>query len=337
MRVVGAILQEVRLLFSSVGRGWVAGVGVNDVLAHLDDAVAVRGECRVFYTAMDTMQPPLAEAHAPAGARLLYRGGSALVYERRFYSDDPLVAQEFESETGWAEFVLSLRPPDSEHLVCPRTLRSDVRYLHHHLVVRLSSDCLRGWLAPEQARVLPELQPFVRGDAPFPRTLYLLVDNPLLQGVVESLLMPPPVGSLRLFYEGKLRELVAFLCFVEPEVVAVQDDTRLRNALEYLQRHLSDPNALQKVSEQLCVSSRQCQRLFRVAMGCSPSEYLTELRMRRAVSLLINTNLSVSEIALEVGYLSLSHFSRVFRERFGKTPRAFRAAPSLSVEELQLK
>jgi len=38
-----------------------------------------------------------------------------------------------------------------------------------------------------------------------------------------------------------------------------------------------------------------------------------------------------------VGYLSLSHFSRVFRERFGKTPRAFRAAPSLSVEELSLK
>ena len=59
--------------------------------------------------------------------------------------------------------------------------------------------------------------------------------------------------------------------------------------------------------------------------------------MRRAATLLVSTNLSVSEIALEVGYLSLSHFSRVFRERFGKTPRAFRSAPSLSVEELLLK
>jgi Transcriptional regulator containing an amidase domain and an AraC-type DNA-binding HTH domain len=39
-------------------------------------------------------------------------------------------------------------------------------------------------------------------------------------------------------------------------------------------------------------------------MGCSPSEYLTELRMRRAATLLVSTNLSVSEIALEVGYLS---------------------------------
>ena len=72
-------------------------------------------------------------------------------------------------------------------------------------------------------------------------------------------------------------------------------------------------------------------------MGCSPSEYLTELRLRRAATLLVSTNLSVSEIALEVGYLSLSHFSRVFRERFGKTPRAFRNAPSWSIEELQMK
>ncbi|MFN3690506.1 MAG: helix-turn-helix domain-containing protein, partial [Fimbriimonadales bacterium] len=131
--------------------------------------------------------------------------------------------------------------------------------------------------------------------------------------------------------------LVAFLCFAEREAVAMPDDTRLRTALEYLQSHLSDPDALQKVSEQLCVSPRQCQRLFRVAMGCSPSEYLTELRLRRAATLLVSTNLSVSEIALEVGYLSLSHFSRVFRERFGKTPRAFRQNPTVSVDELRLK
>jgi len=59
--------------------------------------------------------------------------------------------------------------------------------------------------------------------------------------------------------------------------------------------------------------------------------------MRRVATLLVSMNLTVAEIALEVGYLSLSHFSRVFRERFGKTPRAFRNAPSLSIEELQLK
>ncbi|MFN3690425.1 MAG: hypothetical protein ACK4UU_05815, partial [Fimbriimonadales bacterium] len=87
---------------------------------------------------MATAFSPVASGDAPVGARLLYRSEHALVYERRFYSDDPLAAQAFDGETGWAEFVLSLRPPDPEHLTCPRTLRSDMRYLHHHLIVRLA-------------------------------------------------------------------------------------------------------------------------------------------------------------------------------------------------------
>lgn len=267
----------------------------------------------------------------PAGSRLLCEAREFLVFERRFYSDDPLRAQEFGREHGWVEFVLSLRPPDPEHLTCPRTLRSDVRYLHHHLVVRIAPDYLRALLTPDSERVMGTLQPFVRGESPAPQNLYLMAHHPLLAGVVESLLVPPPVGSLRLFYEAKVRELVAYLCFEEPEVIPVQDDTRLREALTYLQMHLSDPNVLRKALAKTPLSQRHCQRLFRVALGCSPSEYLTELRMRKALQLLANTDYTISEIALEVGYLSLSHFSNVFRQRFGVSPRAFRRNPQLSV------
>ncbi|MFQ3609987.1 MAG: AraC family transcriptional regulator [Fimbriimonadales bacterium] len=276
------------------------------------------------------------EADLPVGSRLLCHLPHALVFERRFYSDDPLQAQEFNNPTGWVEFVLSLRPPDPEHLTCPRTFRTDVRYLHHHLVVRLEPHYLRNLLMPEAERVLPELEPFMMGGSA-PETLYLMVSNPLLGGVVESLLMPPPVGSLRLFYEAKLRELVAYLCFAEPEVQTAPDEARLREALAYLQAHLSDPDALQKMTEQVGVGARQCQRLFRVAVGCSPSEYLTELRLRKAAILLTTTDLTISEIALEVGYLSLSHFSRVFSQRFGKTPRAFRTNPTPLTDEGGLK
>ncbi len=276
------------------------------------------------------------EAELPVGSRLLCHLPFALAFERRFYSDDPLQAQEFSNPSGWVEFVLSLRPPDPEHLTCPRTFRTDVRYLHHHLVVRFEPEYLRGLLAPETERVLPELQPFLGGGS-LPDTLYLMVSNPLLNGVVESLLMPPPIGSLRLFYEAKLRELVAYLCFAEPEVRTAPDEARLREALAYLQSHLSDPDALQKMTMQIGVGARQCQRLFRVAVGCSPSEYLTELRLRKAAILLTTTDLTISEIALEVGYLSLSHFSRVFSQRFGKTPRAFRANPTPIADEGGLK
>lgn len=266
----------------------------------------------------------LPSVELPAGSRLLCEAKEFLVFERRFYSDDPLRAQEFGNKHEWVEFVLSLRPPDPEHLTCPRTLRSDVRYLHHHLVVRIAPEYLRALLTPDLERVMETLQPFVRGESPAPHNLYLMVHHPLLAGVVESLLVPPPVGSLRLFYEAKVRELVAYLCFQEPEVIPAQDDTRLREALTYLQTHLSDPNVLRKALAKTPLSQRHCQRLFRVALGCSPSEYLTELRMRKAVQLLANTDYTISEIALEVGYLSLSHFSNMFRQRFGVSPREFR-------------
>jgi AraC-like DNA-binding protein len=49
--------------------------------------------------------------------------------------------------------------------------------------------------------------------------------------------------------------------------------------------------------------------------------------MRKAAQLLLNSDLTISEIALEVGYLSLSHFSSVFRQRFGVSPREFRRNP----------
>lgn len=258
------------------------------------------------------------------GSRLLCRTERFLIFERRFSSDDPLQAQEFAPSEGWCEFVISLRPPDPQQLTCPRTARPDLHYLHHHLVVRVEPSYLRSLLAPEAKRALEELQPFLSSESPFPEQLYLMAGNPLTAGVIDSMLHPPPVGSLRLFYEAKLRELLSFLCFREPEVMVASDDSRLHQALAYLEAHLSDADALQKMMRQMGVSPRQCQRLFRITLGRSPSECLTELRMRRAATLLTTTRMSISEIALEVGYLSLSHFSRVFYQHFGKTPRAFR-------------
>jgi AraC-like DNA-binding protein len=234
---------------------------------------------------------PVRQIDGTTGSRLLCRTERFLIFERRFYSDDPLRAQELEPSEGWCEFVVSLRPPDPQHLTCPRTQYADARYLHHHLVVRVEPDYLRHLLAPEAERVLEELLPFVRGEAPLPDQLYLMTANPLVRSVVDSLLHPPPVGSLRLFYEAKLRELMAFLCFREPAVVASQDASRLHQAIAYLEAHLSEPDALQKMTRQMGVSSRQCQRLFRVVIGRSPSECLTELRMRRAATLLQTTRL----------------------------------------------
>ena len=59
----------------------------------------------------------------------------------------------------------------------------------------------------------------------------------------------------------------------------------------------------------------------------SPARYYVELRLNRARLLLLQTNMSVIDIALACGFVSASHFSKCYRDFFGKTPRRERAGP----------
>lgn len=262
-----------------------------------------------------------------AGTRLISRTRNHVIFERRFYSDDPLSCHDFAEEPTWWEFVISLRQPDQTVLTCPRTRHSEIRWLHHHLVIQIRPEHLRELLLPETDKVIPELRGFVEAETPIPDRLNLLTHTAALNAVIEQILNPPAVGSRRLFYEAKVHELVAHLCFDHPDVLPANDEARMQDAILYLQGHLNEPDALQGITRCLGCSMRQSQRIFRVAVGCSPSEYLTELRLKQAALLLATTSLSVSEVALEVGYMSLSHFAKAFRMRFGHTPREFRKSP----------
>lgn len=276
---------------------------------------------------LNDMDTTMTGIEVAAGTRLISRTRNHVIFERRFYSDDPLSCHDFAEEPAWWEFVISLRPPDETVLTCPRTRHSEIRWLHHHLVIQIRPDYLRELLRPEMEKVIPEMQRFVKSDEPIPDRLNLFTHTAALNAVIEQILNPPPVGSRRLFYEAKVRELVAHLCFAHPDVLPANDEARMQEALRYLQEHLNEPDALQGITRCLGCSTRQSQRIFRVAVGCSPSEYLTELRLKQAALLLTTTSLSVSEVALEVGYMSLSHFAKAFRMRFGHTPREFRKHP----------
>ena len=67
--------------------------------------------------------------------------------------------------------------------------------------------------------------------------------------------------------------------------------------------------------------------LFRAVTGrinCSPKEYLDKYRLREAVDLLINTTVSVNDIALHCGYSGANYFCKVFRKQIGCAPEKFR-------------
>jgi two-component system response regulator YesN len=83
--------------------------------------------------------------------------------------------------------------------------------------------------------------------------------------------------------------------------------------------------SVEKAAMELHLSPSGMRRAFVSSLGTSPVQYLTELRMNRAVELLINSTLSIKEIAAECGYEDEKYFSRVFKKKYGYPPSAFSA------------
>jgi AraC family transcriptional regulator len=88
--------------------------------------------------------------------------------------------------------------------------------------------------------------------------------------------------------------------------------------------HMAEDFNLDQLAAQAGVSKFYFTRLFKNAMGVSPSRYLLTLRMDEARRLLRETKRSVVDIALDVGYANPSHFARFFRRETGLSPSDYR-------------
>jgi transcriptional regulator GlxA family with amidase domain len=103
------------------------------------------------------------------------------------------------------------------------------------------------------------------------------------------------------------------------------DETVLEGQL-WIQENLSGPINMTELAAYLGLSPRTLNRRFKQATGLSPQVYLQGLRINTARDLLRNSNLSVSEIAWQVGLQDVSYFSQLFRRHNGMTPLSYREA-----------
>ncbi|MDS7594025.1 AraC family transcriptional regulator [Agrobacterium tumefaciens] len=99
---------------------------------------------------------------------------------------------------------------------------------------------------------------------------------------------------------------------------------KLRRAVAHLEENLAEPFNLAQVAETVGMSEFHFSRLFKKATGLSPSRYLIRQRIDRARLLLQETNASIIEIGMSVGYSSPSHFAQVFRRETGLPPSHYR-------------
>jgi AraC family transcriptional regulator len=98
----------------------------------------------------------------------------------------------------------------------------------------------------------------------------------------------------------------------------------LSDALKFMEDNLFEPITQEDVARASCVSLSSLQKLFRYALNYSLKEYLAKRRLTCAAKDLINTEASVTEIAMKYQYNSLETFSRAFAKLWGESPSAYR-------------
>ena len=168
---------------------------------------------------------------------------------------------------------------------------------------RLSSS---SWFLParegeELARLIRSVLDEYRGEKPY--------HSEVVQGLLATLLLL----AARLF---------------EGEAEPVQEiHTGLRQivpAMEYINRFFMNPISIQEMAAQCSLSEAHLRRKFKEYLNMSPNEYLTAVRIRHSCSLLSTTNYSMMEVALQVGYQSVSSFDRNFQRLMGNTPYQYK-------------
>ncbi|WP_170328433.1 GlxA family transcriptional regulator [Ruegeria arenilitoris] len=102
---------------------------------------------------------------------------------------------------------------------------------------------------------------------------------------------------------------------------------KLSKAVAIIKDCLDNPLPTSLIADQAGLSTRQLERLFARYMGSSPKNYMTELRLERARTLLQQTDMRVIDVAIACGFSSASHFSKLYRKQFGLSPHVEQNGP----------
>jgi PAS domain S-box-containing protein len=154
--------------------------------------------------------------------------------------------------------------------------------------------------------------------------------KPLL-GIIE--LFPNADGTPEWFVTDKLPLFgrdgqIAGVCGTvrsyEKQHAAIQPYLELADVAEHLKQNFRGPLHADKLARMAGMSVRQFERKFRSTFQITPRAYLMRMRIIQACSLLLNTRLPITEVALQSGFYDHSDFARQFQRLMGQAAGAYR-------------
>ncbi len=160
----------------------------------------------------------------------------------------------------------------------------------------------------------------------------LLHASPAIRQTVDELLGCPYAGGLRqTFVYAKSLELLVLMSDAYQQAacrpgrlpLSAQDTERLWYIRKYVETHLTQTPTLPQLARLAGINELKLKLGFRQLFGQSLMQYVTDYKLMLARQLLLRREATASELAFQLGYSSLPHFSKAFKKKFGYSPRHY--------------
>jgi len=203
---------------------------------------------------------------------------------------------------------------------------------HQFVTIELARNFLTSRFSDVEPNCLhPIVQSFLEcrtNNQPMAETRPMTVAQQTLSAVLNQ--PPVPEAARPLWYEAKTLEVLSQVLFLgdeRDEMFCMRQKRvsreRVGKVKMILARDLEDPPTLEQLGREVGCSSFYLSRIFSQEVGLTVPQYLRKLRMEKAGELLLTGRYNVTEVAIEVGYNSLSHFSRAFCQTMGICPALY--------------
>lgn len=162
--------------------------------------------------------------------------------------------------------------------------------------------------------------PIFRGELYKPREELL---NLLHQFMIEKM-QYERYGLLGELTHLIMHTLARSLVAEEKDTYALYDRVEINRVISYMHKHIAEKITLEELARYINLSPGCFSKQFKAITGSSPIDYLNELRINKAKAMLINSHLSITDIALMSGFKSSAYFATCFLEKYKLTPSDYR-------------
>ena len=220
------------------------------------------------------------------------------------------------------EAVDFLIKPIDERGVFEALTRAKIRFLqqnHFESIERESWQCAYPFVAAlEEGNRDKALQKAME--------LLMFADDKMANAQSRKILLPALLKILGVEEEDALWQIVReSICEICEQTASYGKNAMIVNTvIKMVRENYQNMPTITQMAQQLGISENHLQAIFKRKMGMTIRQFLTQVRLECAAKWLVTTNEKVFTIATKVGYHDVDHFTRVFRDRMGMLPNAYR-------------